>query len=76
MPDYVFSARIDAKLSAFSLVSDGISLLIQAQTPACRIQVNLVGYSAGAYVIREAFDDADDRPQLAAANWTINQRRE
>jgi hypothetical protein len=27
----------------------------------------------GAYVMREAFDDADDRPAIAAMNWTVSQ---
>lgn len=65
--------RVDAKLSAFNLVSDGIALMLATQTEACRIQVNLLGYSMGAYVIREAFDDADDRPRLARRNWMVHQ---
>ncbi len=27
----------------------------------------------GAFVVREAFDDADDRPAVAATSWTVSQ---
>ena len=33
----------------------------------------MIAHSTGAYVIREAFDDADDRPKIAAYNWTVSQ---
>jgi esterase/lipase superfamily enzyme len=65
--------RSDAKTTALRLVSDGIALLAESQTPDCRINVHLLGHSMGAYVIREAFDDADDRPSIAATNWTVSQ---
>ena len=65
--------REDAKLTALRLVKDGILLLSQAQSADCRINVHLLGHSMGAYVIREAFDDADDRPRIAASNWTVSQ---
>jgi esterase/lipase superfamily enzyme len=65
--------RSDAKQTAFSLVKDGISELVKRQTPDCTINVHLLGHSTGAYVIREAFDDADDRPALASRSWTVSQ---
>ena len=52
--------RHDAKLTAMQLVVDGIAALASQQTPDCAINVHLLGHSTGAYVIREAFDDADD----------------
>jgi len=66
--------RERAKLTAFQLVRDCILLLAQRQTAGgCDTNVHLLAHSTGAYVIREAFDDADDRPAIAAANWTVSQ---
>jgi esterase/lipase superfamily enzyme len=42
------------------------------QTPDCCINVHLLGHSTGAYVIREAFDDADDTEMNNAA-WMVSQ---
>ena len=65
--------RIDAKLTAFKLVGDGIALLAAARFRHCRYNVHLIAHSMGAYVVREAFDDADDRPRIASSNWTVSQ---
>ena len=65
--------RTDAKLTAIRLVDDCISLLVSARYARCRINVHVIAHSMGAYVVREAFDDADDRPRLAANNWTVSQ---
>ena len=65
--------RTDAKLTALRLVDDCISLLVSARYPRCRINVHVVAHSMGAFVLREAFDDADDRPRLAESNWTVSQ---
>lgn len=64
--------RHDAKRSAMQLVSDGIHLLSKAQRPDCAINVHLLGHSTGAYVIREAFDDADDA-RLDNNSWMVSQ---
>jgi esterase/lipase superfamily enzyme len=64
--------RHDAKKTAMQLVSDGISALSKQQTPDCSINIHLLGHSTGAYVIREAFDDADDA-RLANNSWTVSQ---
>ena len=64
--------RHDAKKTAMQLVTDGISLLSAQQTPDCAINIHLLGHSTGAYVIREAFDDADDA-RLANNSWTVSQ---
>lgn len=64
--------RHDAKLTAMQLVSDGIAALASQQTPDCAINIHLLGHSTGAYVIREAFDDADDS-RLANNGWTVSQ---
>ncbi len=65
--------RKDAKLTALRLVDDCISLLVAARYPTCRINVHVVAHSMGGYVLREAFDDADDRPRLASSNWNVSQ---
>jgi esterase/lipase superfamily enzyme len=64
--------RHDAKQTALQLVTDGITLLSAEQGPDCTINVHLLGHSTGAYVIREAFDDADDA-QLANNSWIVSQ---
>ncbi len=64
--------RHDAKKTAMQLVTDGISALSKKQTPNCTINIHLLGHSTGAYVIREAFDDADDA-RLSNNSWTVSQ---
>jgi esterase/lipase superfamily enzyme len=64
--------RHDAKVTAMQLVTDGIKLLAREQKPNCIINIHLLGHSTGAYVIREAFDDADDS-QLRQASWLVSQ---
>jgi pimeloyl-ACP methyl ester carboxylesterase len=65
--------RSDAKATALRLVDDCIARFAAAQQPDCRINVHLLAHSTGAYVVREAFDDADDRPGIAARNWMVSQ---
>lgn len=64
--------RHRAKQTAMTLVSSGIQYLSQNQTPDCTINIHLLGHSTGAYVIREAFDDADDT-SLPNAGWSVSQ---
>lgn len=66
--------RERAKLTAFQLVRDCILLLARRQSQGdCNANVHLLAHSTGAYVIREAFDDADDRSAIASANWAVSQ---
>jgi len=65
--------RSDAKLTALRLVDDCISLLASAQFRGCEYNVHVIAHSTGAYVVREGFDDADDRPGIAASNWNVSQ---
>ncbi len=58
----------DAKITALRLVDDCISLLASAQFRGCEYNVRVTAHSTGAYVVREGFDDADDRPGIAATN--------
>jgi len=64
--------RHDAKATAIRLVDDCIKLFASRQTPDCCINVHLLGHSTGAYVIREAFDDADDT-EINNASWMVSQ---
>ncbi|MGX5218754.1 alpha/beta hydrolase [Pseudomonas segetis] len=64
--------RHDAKQSAMQLVTDLISLLATRQTPDCAINTHILAHSMGAYVVREAFDDADDA-RLDNNSWMISQ---
>lgn len=64
--------RHDAKLTAMQLVSDGVKVLAAEQGPDCSINVHLLAHSTGAYVVREAFDDADDS-RLDNNAWAVSQ---
>jgi len=66
--------RVAAKQTAFVLVQDGIRRIAAMQAAFdCDINVHLLAHSTGAYVVQEAFDDADDRPGIDAINWTVSQ---
>ena len=64
--------RHDAKRSAMRLVTDLIALLAAKQTHDCAVNTHIIAHSMGAYVVREAYDDADDA-QLADNSWMISQ---
>lgn len=65
--------RTDAKLTALRLVSDAIGPLSRYIQQGCEISTHILAHSMGAYVLREALDDADDRREIAATGWTLNQ---
>lgn len=65
--------RTDAKLTALRLVDDGIAPFSRFMRPDCEISVHVLAHSMGCYVLREAFDDADDRPAIAGVSWTVSQ---
>ncbi len=65
--------RSDAKQTAIRLVDDCIKPFAAMQTADCEINLHILAHSTGAYVVREAFDDADDRPRVAEENWTVSQ---
>jgi esterase/lipase superfamily enzyme len=65
--------RSDARKTAIRLVDDGIRLFAVTQASGCDMNVHLLAHSTGAYVIREAFDDADDRRGIASVNWSVSQ---
>jgi len=65
--------RSDAKKTAFKLVDDCIALFSAVQARGCEINIHLLAHSTGAFVIREAFDDSDDRLKISSANWSVSQ---
>lgn len=65
--------RTDAKLTALRLVTDGIVPFCRMQGRDCAISTHVLAHSMGAFVLREALDDADDRPGLVTAGWTLSQ---
>ncbi|MBV9555138.1 MAG: alpha/beta hydrolase [Alphaproteobacteria bacterium] len=65
--------REEAKKTAFALVRDGIWPVAQGQAANCQVNVHLLAHSTGAYVVQEAFDDADDHAAISAINWTVSQ---
>lgn len=65
--------RSDARKTALRLVDDCIRLFASTQARGCDINVHLLAHSTGAYVIREGFDDADDRRHIADKNWSVSQ---
>ncbi len=65
--------RWDAKKSALKLVEHGIKRFSEYQTDDCEINLHILAHSMGAYVVREAFDDADDVAKIASVSWSVSQ---
>lgn len=66
--------RHDAVTSALQLVTDGIQLLCKYKTSDCAINVHVLAHSMGAFVVREAFADADNTGGvIGSSNWTASQ---
>jgi esterase/lipase superfamily enzyme len=65
--------RSDARQTALRLVQDGIRLFAVQQARGCAVNVHVLAHSTGAFVVREAFDDADDSAMIANVNWTVSQ---
>jgi esterase/lipase superfamily enzyme len=65
--------RHDAKKTAFLLVKEGLKRFVKYQREGCGINVHILAHSMGAYVVREAFDDADDHSIISLSNWTTSQ---
>ncbi len=66
--------RHDAVQTALQLVTDGIALFCKYKTPDCAINVHVLAHSMGAFVVREAFNDADNSGgTIGGTNWTASQ---
>jgi pimeloyl-ACP methyl ester carboxylesterase len=68
--------RADAAAVADRMVSDAIGLLVTAQSDQenpCKLNVHLLGHSTGAYVITEAFSQAQKHGKLYKSDWRVAQ---
>ncbi|MXN66744.1 alpha/beta fold hydrolase [Stappia sp. GBMRC 2046] len=65
--------RADAAKVAHSLVTEGIDLLIQKQKNGCSTNIHLLGHSTGAYVIMEAFAQAEKVGAYFKSDWRVGQ---
>lgn len=65
--------RWDAKQTANKLVREGIESFVRLQRPDCEVNLHIMAHSMGNYVVREAFDYADDRRSLASVSWSVSQ---
>ena len=61
-----------ARTTAIRLVNAGVKPFVAALLKDCNIRVHVLGHSMGAFVVREAFDHADDG-STTGTNWTANQ---
>ena len=65
--------RADAAEVARELVSRGIRPLAEGQENGCKTNIHLIGHSTGAYVIMEAFAQAEKDGALFKSDWRIAQ---
>jgi len=71
--------RSNAAAVAQRLIDDVLQILIEAQNPTepnvppCTINVHLLGHSTGAYVIMDAFANADKKGAFFKTPWRIGQ---
>jgi pimeloyl-ACP methyl ester carboxylesterase len=65
--------RADGAQVAAELVLSGLVLLNEAQKQGCKTNVHLIGHSTGAYVIMEAFAQAEKKGSLFKSDWRVGQ---
>lgn len=65
--------RHDAKHVAMELVNSGINLLAKQQGKNCTVNVHVIAHSTGAFIVNEAFDDAETTKSTAEINWAVSQ---
>ena len=71
--------RSDASEVALRLVRESLELLIEAQDPQdrnrepCKLNIHLLGHSTGAYVIMDAFKQAEKVGEFFRRPWRIAQ---
>jgi pimeloyl-ACP methyl ester carboxylesterase len=65
--------RSDAARVACAMVSNGIIRLARGQADGCKTNVHLLGHSTGAYVIMEAFAQAEKIGELFKDSWRVGQ---
>jgi pimeloyl-ACP methyl ester carboxylesterase len=65
--------RSNGAAVAVKLVSNCIKVLAAGQEAECRTNVHLIGHSTGAYVIMEAFVQAEKDGELFKSDWRVSQ---
>ena len=65
--------RSDAAAVAIELVRRGVAIIAAGQKKNCRTNIHLLGHSTGAYVIMEAFVQAEKDGELFKGDWRIGQ---
>lgn len=65
--------RHDAKMTAMELVNSCINLLAKQQSKNCEKNIHIIAHSTGAYIVQEAFDDAETTRSTAEVNWNVSQ---
>jgi esterase/lipase superfamily enzyme len=65
--------RRDAAAVARQLVEGGVRILVEGQAAKCKTNVHLIGHSTGAYVILEAFAQAEKNGDFFKADWRMGQ---
>lgn len=65
--------RSDASQVAVQMVTKGILVLARGQASGCKTNIHVVGHSTGAYVILEAFAEAQKMGELFKSDWRIAQ---
>lgn len=68
-----YEDRGDAAEVARSMVTGGISVLARGQGDGCQTNVHLIGHSTGAFVIMEAFAEAEKHGSLFKSDWRVAQ---
>jgi hypothetical protein len=67
LPDLDTAAK-----TAIDLVNAAVRPLLKAQTPDCKVRVNALAHSMGAFVLRAALGHADDG-DATGADWMLGQ---
>jgi esterase/lipase superfamily enzyme len=62
-----------AKKTSLHLVTDCLSILAVMQSNGCTARLHVLAHSTGAFVMREAFNDAEDTQATSIANWAVSQ---
>lgn len=65
--------RSDAAEVAGELVTKGVRLLVDGQKAQCETNVHVLGHSTGAYVLMEAFAQAEKKGEFFKSDWRVGQ---
>jgi len=66
--------RLEAMRTAAELVTAGIAEFVKYSRPDCTVNLHIVAHSMGAYVVREAFRQADKaRVSNQGTQWKVSQ---